>query len=138
MKKSKVISRVLIFIGILLVLNLISEKMFLRLDFTADQRYTLSDATKNILEDLDDVVTVTAYFTKDLPPQLQKSRKDFENLLIEYENRSGGNVIYEFISPNESEEIEQQAQQKGINPVMVNITEKDQVKQMKAYLGAVL
>ncbi|MCK5105781.1 MAG: GldG family protein, partial [Cyclobacteriaceae bacterium] len=138
MKRSKVISRVLIFIGILVVLNLISEKLFLRLDFTADQRYTLSDATKNILEDLDDVVTVTAYFTKDLPPQLQKSRKDFENLLIEYENRSGGNVIYEFINPNESEAEEQKAQQKGISPVMVNITEKDQVKQMRAYLGAVL
>ncbi len=138
MKRSKVISRVLIFVGIVIVINLISEKLYLRLDFTADQRYTLSDATKDILEDLDDVVTVTAYFTKDLPPQLQKLRKDFEDLLIEYENRSGGNVIYEFINPNENEIEEQKAQQKGISPVMVNITEKDQIKQMRAYLGAVL
>lgn len=138
MKRSKIISQLFIFIGILIVINLISEKLFLRLDFTADKRYTLSDATKNILGDLDDVVTVTAYFTKDLPPQLQKSRQDFEDLLIEYENRSGGNVVYEFINPNESEAEEQKAQQKGISPVMVNVTEKDQVKQMRAYLGAVL
>ena len=79
MKRSKVITQVLIFIGILVVVNMISENMFLRLDFTADKRYTLSNATKDILEDLDDVITVTAYFTKDLPPQLQKSRKDFED-----------------------------------------------------------
>lgn len=138
MKRSKVISQLLIFIGIIIIVNMISENLFLRLDFTADKRYTLSDATKNILEDLDDVVTVTAYFTKDLPPQLQKSRQDFEDLLIEYENRSNGNVVYEFINPNESEAEEQQAQQKGISPVMVNVTEKDQVKQMRAYLGAVL
>ncbi|MCK5704873.1 MAG: Gldg family protein, partial [Cyclobacteriaceae bacterium] len=138
MKRSKVISQVLIFVGILIVINLISDKLFFRLDFTADQRYTLSDATKDILNDLDDVITVTAYFTKDLPPQLEKSRKDFEDLLIEYENRSGGNVVYEFINPNESEEEEQKAQQKGISPVMVNVTEKDQVKQLRAYLGAVL
>ena len=138
MKRSKVISQVLIFVGILIVINLISEKLFFRLDFTADQRYTLSNATKDILNDLDDVITVTAYFTKDLPPQLEKSRKDFEDLLIEYENRSGGNVVYEFINPNENEEEEQKAQQKGINPVMVNVTEKDQVKQLRAYLGAVL
>lgn len=138
MKRSKVISQVLIFIGILVVVNLISDKLYLRLDFTADKRYTLSDATKDILEDLDDVITVTAYFTEDLPPQLQKSRKDFEDLLIEYENRSGGNVVYEFINPNEDEAEEQKAQQKGISPVMVNVTEKDQVKQMRAYLGAVL
>lgn len=138
MKRSKVITQVLIFIGILVVVNMISEQLFLRLDFTADKRYTLSTATKDILEDLDDVITVTAYFTKDLPPQLQKSRRDFEDLLVEYENRSDGNVVYEFINPNENEAEEQKAQQKGISPVMVNVTEKDQVKQMRAYLGAVL
>ena len=81
MKRSKVISQVLIFVGILIVINLISEKLFFRLDFTADQRYTLSDATKDILNDLDDVITVTAYFTEDLPPQLEKSRKDFAGLM---------------------------------------------------------
>jgi len=138
MKRSKVITQVLIFIGILIVVNMISEQMFLRLDFTADKRYTLSTATKDILEDLDDVITVTAYFTENMPPQLQKSRKDFEDLLIEYENRSDGNVVYEFINPNENEAEEQKAQQKGISPVMVNVTEKDQVKQLRAYLGAVL
>jgi gliding-associated putative ABC transporter substrate-binding component GldG len=138
MKRSKVITQVLIFVGIIIVVNMISEQLFLRLDFTADKRYTLSTATKDILEDLDDVITVTAYFTEDLPPQLQKSRRDFEDLLVEYENRSDGNVVYEFINPNENEAEEQKAQQKGINPVMVNVTEKDQVKQMRAYLGAVL
>lgn len=138
MKKSKVITQVLIFIGILVFVNMISEQLFLRLDFTADKQYTLSTATKDILEDLDDVITVTAYFTEDMPPQLEKSRKDFEDLLIEYETRSGGNVVYEFINPNENEAEEQKAQQKGISPVMVNVTEKDQVKQLRAYLGAVL
>ncbi len=138
MKKSKVITQLLIFVGILVVANMISEKLFLRLDFTADKRYTLSPTTKDILNDLDDVVTVTAYFTKDLPPQLEKVRKDFEDMLIEYENRSGGNVVYEFINPNENDAEEQKAQQKGISPLMVNVTEKDQVKQMRAYLGAVL
>lgn len=138
MKRSKVITRVLIFIGILVVVNLISDQLYLRLDFTADKRYTLSDATKNILEDLDEVITVTAYFTENMPPQLEKSRKDFQDLLVEYETRSDGNVVYEFINPNENEAEEQKAQQKGISPVMVNVTEKDQVKQLKAYLGAVL
>lgn len=138
MKRSKVLTQVLIFIGIVIVVNLISQQLYLRLDFTADKRYTLSTATKDILEDLDDVITVTAYFTENMPPQLQKSRNDFEDLLIEYENRSNGNIVYEFINPNENEAEEQKAQQKGISPVMVNVTEKDQVKQLRAYLGAVL
>ena len=82
MKRSKVISQLLIFIGILVVVNLISEKVFLRLDFTADKQYTLSKATKDVLGEVNDVVTVTAYFTKDMPPQLQKVKKDMLRIMI--------------------------------------------------------
>ncbi|MGK7394532.1 MAG: GldG family protein [Candidatus Cyclobacteriaceae bacterium M3_2C_046] len=138
MKKSKVITQVLIVIAIVVVINLILNQLFFRIDFTADKRYTLSQASKEILRNMDDVITVTAYFSKDLPPQLIGSRQDFEDMLIEYENRSGGNLVYEFINPNESEELEAEAQQKGVSPVMVNVTERDQVKQMRAYMGAIL
>ena len=46
--------------------------------------------------------------------------------------------MFEFISPNGDEELEQEAQQNGIQPIMVNVTEKDQVQQLKAYMGVVL
>ena len=91
-----------------MVVNLISSKLFFRLDFTADKRYTLSEATKNTLKDLGDVITVTAYFSEDLPPQLLGTRKDFRDLLVEYEKRSDGNLVYEFINPNEDDESENQ------------------------------
>ena len=61
-----------------------------------------------------------------------------KELLIEYSNRSNGNVVFEFINPNKDETTEQKAMQEGINPVMINVREKDQIKQQKAYIGAVL
>ena len=39
---------------------------------------------------------------------------------------------------NEDEEKEQEAVQAGINPVMIDVREKDQMKQQKAYMGAVV
>lgn len=138
MKKNTVIIRLMVFALILVVINMISSKLYFRLDFTEDQRYTLSKATDDILTNLDDVITVKAYFSEDLPAQLISNRQDFEDLLLEYENRSEGNIIYEFISPNESEELEAEAQQNGIQPVIINVSEKDQVQQLKAYMGAVL
>ena len=105
---------------------------------TEDQRYSLSDATKTILEKLDEPVTVTSYFSEDLPPDIEKVRQDFKDLLIEYSNRSNGQVVYEFLNPNEDEETEMKAQQNGISPIMINVRDKDQVKQQKAYLGALL
>lgn len=138
MKKNTVIIRLMVFALILVVVNMISSKLYFRLDFTEDQRYTLSKATNEILTSLDDVITVKAYFSEDLPTQLISNKQDFEDLLLEYENRSGGNIVYEFISPNESEELETEAQQSGIQPIIINVSEKDQVQQLKAYMGAVL
>ena len=97
MKRNSILIQLLIFIAIVVVVNLIADKLFFRLDFTADGRYTLSRATKDLLNDLDDVVTVKAYFSEELPTQLLSNRKDFQDLLIEYENRSDGNLVYEFI-----------------------------------------
>ena len=138
MTKQAIIAKLAVFFGILIVVNLISSKLFFRLDFTADKRYTLSTATKNTLKDLNDVITVTAYFSEDLPPQLLGTRKDFRDILEEYEKRSGGNLVYEFINPNEDDDSETKAQQAGINPLLVNVTERDQVQQLRAYMGAVL
>lgn len=136
--KRKVQISVFLVIGIILLVNIISSRFFLRLDFTADQRYSLSDATKDILENLTDPVTVTAYFSEDLPPDIEKVRTDFRDLLVEYSNLSGGLLVYEFINPNENQETEMEAQQSGISPLMINVRERDQVKQQRAYLGALI
>lgn len=136
--KGSLYTYLLLVAGIIVLVNVLSDRFFLRLDLTADQQYTLSEATRDILKDLDDPVTVKAYFTKDLPPDVAKTRRDFKELLVEYHNISRGKVMYEFIDPSEDEETEQEAVQTGIRPLVVNVREKDQVKQQKVYLGASL
>jgi gliding-associated putative ABC transporter substrate-binding component GldG len=138
MKKQTIVIQLLVILGIIVFANLISRQVYFRLDFTEDKRFTLSNATTGVLEELDDVVTVTAYFSENLPPQLLTNSKDFEDMLIEYEKRSGGNVVYEFVNPNENQAKEQEVQEKGIGPVMINVTENDRVEQMRAYMGAIL
>jgi gliding-associated putative ABC transporter substrate-binding component GldG len=136
--KKSLLKFILLVTGILVLVNVVSDSYFFRLDFTADKRYTLSDATKDILKNVKEPITVQAYFSENLPPDIAKTRRDFKDLLIEYANRSKGKVVYEFINPNEKEETEQEAMQAGIQPVMINVREKDQMKQQKAYLGAVV
>jgi len=136
--QKKIRTNILLVFGILVLLNLVGDKIFFRLDFTADQRYSLSDATKSILKNLDEPVTVTAYFSEDLPPDIAKVRQDFRDLLIEYGSYSDGMVVYEFMNPNEDQESEMKAQQNGIRPIMINVRDRDQVKQQRAYLGAVV
>lgn len=136
--RKKVQTSILLVLGILLLINFLASRFFFRLDYTEDQRYSLSKATKSILNELNEPVTISAYFSEDLPPDIEKVRQDFRDLLVEYSSSSGGLIVYEFINPSTDQESEMKAQQSGIQPIMINVRERDQMKQQRAYLGAVL
>lgn len=136
--KQNINLRILIIFAIIVVVNIISMNFFFRLDLTEDGRYSLSNATKDILRNLDETVTITAYFTEDMPAYLIGTKQDFKDMLIEFESLSGGNIVYEFVSPNDDPQLEQKANQSGIHPVLVNNREKDQITQKKVYIGAVV
>lgn len=138
MKIKRFYTTAILVLAILIFVNMVSDQFFVRLDFTEDHQYTLSKATRDILKNLDDPITIKAYFSKNLPPYIAKTRKDFMDMLVEYSSYSKGMVVYEFVDPSKDQEKESEAQQAGIQPVMINVREKDQMKQQKAYLGAVV
>lgn len=125
-------------LAIVIASNIVSSFAFFRLDFTGDGRYTLSNATLSILNKIDEPITVKAYFSEDLPAEVAKSKQDFKDLLTEYHSASGHMVEFEFINPANDEVTEQDAMDGGIFPIMINVREKDQLKQQKAYMGAVV
>ncbi len=61
-RKKSALTYILLVAGVLVLLNILADRFFVRLDFTADKRYTLSQATRDILKELDKTVTVTVYF----------------------------------------------------------------------------
>jgi gliding-associated putative ABC transporter substrate-binding component GldG len=138
MTKARIKYILLLLAGIIVLVNLIGNDLFFRLDFTEDQRYTLSESTMNIISDLQDPVTVTAYFSEDLQPQFDRMRQDFMNLLEEYSTRSDNKIVYKLINPNESDEKEGEAQQQGIQPLVISSREKNESVQKRAYMGAVI
>lgn len=132
--KTRVYTTLALLLGILLLLNLISNEFHFRLDLTEDKQYTLSRATRDILNNLEDPVMVTAYFSKDLPPHIAKTKRDFQDLLVEYAMRSGNMVQYKFVNPNEKESLENEAVNNGIQPVLINVREKTRSNNRKHFL----
>jgi len=128
---------VLVLMAVLAV-NIAADKFFFRIDLTGDKRYTLSQATRAIISNLDETVTVTAYFSADLPAEVARSKREFRDLLTEYRSVSHGQIEFVFVDPSASEDIEKEALDEGIYPVMINVRDKDQIKQQKAFLGAVV
>ncbi len=125
-------------LGILVLINVLANRFFIRLDFTEDQRYTLSETTKEILKDISEPITITAYFSEGLQPQFDQLRTDFKDLLAEYASRTNHQLVFEFINPNEDPQVEQKAVQAGIQTVMIEAREKDQSTTKKAFMGALV
>ncbi len=136
MKNNSLLSIILIG-GILILVNILSNRFFFRLDLTQGQQYTLSKATKDILKELDAPITITAYFSDNLPVEIAKIQRDFEEMLLEYSTLAKGNLNYKFVNP-ETDEEQQEAAKDGVQPITIQVREKDQVKNQQAFLGAVV
>ena len=126
---------VLVVAGILIALNVIGQRLFVRADLTEGKEFTISPATKSILRKLDDLVTVKVFFSKKVPPQLTTLEQQLSDLLKEYQVYSGGKVQVRFIDPAEKPETAQEAQSMGIPQLQMNLLEKDQYQVTNIYMG---
>lgn len=149
-----------ILVGILVVLNvLLVSAPSVRLDLTRDQAFTLAEATTETLQALDKPVTITAYFTENLPAPFSDNARYTKDLLSEMRAVSGGQLSFEFLDPQSQEtaedrekkkdvkrdifgrtvrektSVETELEQLGIQPVEVRVFEEDEAKTMRAYMG---
>ncbi len=97
--KRKNLLQFLLGLGVVIVLNVLAAQFFFRIDLTSDKRYTLSPATRQLLEDLDDQVFVTVYITGDLPAGFQRLQTAVRERLEEFEVYAGRNIRFQFTDP---------------------------------------
>ncbi len=108
-----------------------------RFDWTANDRYSLSNSSKELVRDLEGTLTITAYFTKDLPPPWNRTEQDVRDLLMEYEAASNGNLEVVFISP-ESDSESEEAQEAGVQLVEHIAIEDDGRRAVPGFRGLIL
>ncbi len=90
------------FIGIIIVLNLVSFKNTQRVDVTATNQFSLSERTKDLLEDLEHDIRATAFYKalEDTPDsQVAARRNRVVDTLEEFEARSG-RFSYRVVDPD--------------------------------------
>ena len=125
------IIQLLIALVIILLINYISSNAYFRLDLTSDKRYTLSDATHQILDSLDDVVYIEIYLDGEMPIGFQRMRKATEELMDEFRVVAGYNIQYTFVNPSESGDqskrnaIYNDLYERGLEPTNVKDHDKE-------------
>ncbi len=129
------LSSTLIFLAFLIAINfLVSQKAYY-LDLTDEKIYTTSEATKDILKNLDKEVNINLYISKDLPVDLLNVKTQVVDFMNQYEDIAGSKLKVAYFEPeNEREKIMELAE-KGIPQIQFRVTEKDKFEMKQGFFG---
>ena len=75
---------------------------FKRFDLTQDKRYTLSDASLNIIKDVNSPIIIDVFLTgNDFPSEFKRLQRETKQLLEEF-SAHNSHIIFHFINPLEN------------------------------------
>jgi ABC-2 type transport system permease protein len=120
----------LLIIGGIVLLNIAASYFFFRFDLTEEKRYSLSDATQSLLENLSaedstDVFVKVYLDGEELPGGFERLKRAVSETLEEFKVYGGTNINYKFINPNaetdkkKREDFYVDLAKKGMNPTRV-------------------
>lgn len=130
------------FVTGLLIANALGANLWLgqitalRVDVTEGQQYSISDATRTYLEQLQEPLLIRGYFSSKTHPLLAPLVPQMRDLIREYEIAGKGRVRIEFIDPLSAPELEQEANQKyAIQPVPFQVADRYQSSIVSSYFN---
>lgn len=117
----------------LLVLNIASNYAYKRFDVTKDQRYTLSDSAKAIVNKANSPLVVDIFLKgEDFPSEFRRLQTETRQLLEEFSNEND-NIVFDFINPLENaasrEQTIQVLTQRGLTPMQLEVKENGKATQ---------
>lgn len=119
----------------LVVLNLFGRHIGGRLDLTPGGEYSLSRATKTMLKQLPDLVTIKLFASSSLPPEIAFLRRDVDDLLGDYRSAGRGKVRVVVLDPTHDSSAARQAEALRIPPVQFNVVGQGSLQMKEGYLG---
>lgn len=131
------LARIALFIGVLVGINVIAAFIFFRWDLTQEKRYTISDATKKLLQNLDHQVVVKVYLTGDFPAGFERLERAIQETLESFADYGGSNVAYRFIEANDPK-LQEELIGKGLIPTNLFANEEGKRTERLVFPGAVL
>ncbi len=131
-------------VGIIILVNFTGSFIFDRFDLTEEKRYTLSEATTDQLQNLDEILFVRVYLEGNLPTEFRELRDATKEMLDEFRAYSGENIHYEFInpsaSPDEKERVEvyKELTRQGLQYTNIRMQAGDKTSEQIIFPGAIL
>jgi len=130
------------------LLNFIGSMLYLKLDMTKDQRYSLAQSTVNYLSDkknFENRISIQIYLDGNMPSELKNFQNALKDKLKDFKRIAGTRIEFLFTDPNVGTEDEINALRaqlydrgKGILPLEILYLKDGTQSQMLLFPGALL
>jgi len=136
-KRDQILSAYLLRIGIAVMLLLVAAYIYFRIDVSHGKAYSLGKYSRETAAKLQDRVVIKIYASKDLPGTFSTVHRYLKDILNEYKSAGKGKFSYEYARFKDAQELREQAQINGLQPIPVQMYENDQVVMKEVILGMV-
>ncbi len=135
-KKKMPVLDIVLFAAILLMLNLVGGKAFVRGDLTQTKSYSLSPASRDVCATLEQPLQIKVFFSENLPPDQNSVRQYVQDMLTEYKNASGKNLTVEYFDTDKDENASM-AGGYGLQQVQIREIKDNEVGFKNVFMGLV-
>ena len=125
-------------VGILIFVNLLSLRVYKRVDLSDGRIYTVPEYTRQLLHQLKDPLQVKVYFSTELPFPYSEYRRFIGEKLEEYQVFAGQKLHYEFVDPDLDPEVKKQMKQMGIPQIQLSDVSSNKLEVKNCFLGMAL
>ena len=129
-----------IVLAVLIIINILASHLYQRFDLTENKRYTLSEASKEILAGVDNPIIVDVFLKGEFPSEFKRLQNETRYLLEEYQAYNP-NIKFNFINPLEetrnAQEIATEFYNAGMPPQNLNVTQNGKVSESLLFPWAV-
>jgi gliding-associated putative ABC transporter substrate-binding component GldG len=122
-------------IGALVAVNLLSTRLFGRADLTENDIYTLSQPSKDLVKKLPDYMTVKAFMSEDLPPELKSVSRYVRDMVDEYKTSSNGKFRWSAIDPGTDKKLEEEANRCKVQKLQIQVLRNQKFEMGQYFMG---
>ena len=120
-KLQMLLESIVIVLSIWLV-NQLADRFNTQLDLTEEKRYTISNAVKELLGNLEEEIFFEVYLEGELPGNFKRFQRATTEMLDQFASESGNLIAYKFIDPSQATNAQARSQfyqslmTKGVEP----------------------
>ena len=123
-----------LFLIFLVLLNFVAGNAYIRADLTKQKSYSLSKASKTLVKNLDEPVSVRVFFDKNLPAQYSAVTQYVEDLLDEYKRAANKNFSVSLmdLSKQDNQDL---AANYGLRQIQIQEVNNNEIGVKQTYMG---